>query len=386
MRMIKRVTIILASLFCLVGTSFADNIWVNDLRSLFLNNSAIILEINPRTFYTLDDNRDGVILPKNGDISGNFLNFKERVKVVPTFVINTLLLMPINEVGKVKALGTAGSLYAVSDFSKLNHQLVSKETVLSDIDQAKSFIEEAHKNGIRIIVDLPACGAYDLFLKRPELFLKGPNGDGVIPETWTDVRLFNPGTETNYNQDLFNVYKCFVDLMHEIGFDVIRACEPQMKTALFWQDLIAYSRRTDPQFLWIAQAEDKTKLVKNSPINTPTEKLLEAGFDGYYGFFGNVKHFNSANELTTNLKNLNQFRKNNSNQKALMAVYDSHDDASPLLEKGIPYIYMQYWLSATLPVNSFILDGNQNGENFIYKYANKKADYTETDDNTYFVN
>lgn len=382
----RRVLFLLVSA-CLMATSaMADRLWINDLRTLFLNNSAIVLEVNPRSYFAIDKDGDGLISKKDGDISGNFLNSIERLKATPTFGVNTLILMPINEVGKVKALGTAGSLYATADFSKLNKQLVSKDTILSDIEQAKKFISEAHNNNLRIIVDLPACGAYDLFLKRPELFLKGANGDGVIPENWTDVRLFDAGSEISYNKDLFNVYKEFIDLMHEIGVDGIRACEPQMKPASFWHDLIEYSRRNDPQVLWIAQAGDKTKMVKNSPINTPTEKLLEAGFDGYYGNLQSIKRYNSGDEVINEIKAIEQFKKKYSNQKAILGVFDTHDDPSPMLEKGIQYLYQQYWLGATLPVNSFIVDGNQNGDNFIYKYANKKADVTETDDNTYFVN
>ena len=38
--------------------------------------------------------------------------------------------------------------------------------------QFMHFVDECHKRGIKVIIDLPSCGAYDLFLTRPELFIK----------------------------------------------------------------------------------------------------------------------------------------------------------------------------------------------------------------------
>ena len=55
---------------------------------------------------------------------------------------------------------------------KLFPELIDKNSDLSPIDQAKLFIEECHNRGIMVMVDLPSCGAYDLFLTNPELFIK----------------------------------------------------------------------------------------------------------------------------------------------------------------------------------------------------------------------
>ena len=369
-----------------ISNAAARKVWVNDLRTAFLNNSAIIMEINLRNFIAFDKDGNHLIEKSKGEDSGNFINSIERLKTIPSYGVNTLLLMPINEVGKVKALGTAGSLYAVSDFSKLNPQFVSEKSTLTDIEQAKKFIDTAHDNDIRIIVDLPACGAYDLYLKRPELFLKGKKGKPVIVGDWTDVRMFNTGSENSYNKELFEVYKGFVDLMLEIGVDGIRASEPELKPASFWKDLIAYSRTMDPQMLWIAQLGEDNRIVKNSPVNTSREALLNAGFDGSYGFFEKFKNYKNSSELNLKISELISQRKKVSEPKAIMGVFDSHDDESAITGKGVDLCILQYWLSATLPVNSFVLDGNQSGEKFVYPWGNKLAEDSETDDNRYFVN
>lgn len=383
----KSIALLTGLMLMTAGSALAsNNVWINDLRTRFLNNAAIIMEINPRTFNSHDIDGDGLIRPEDGEESTNFLNAVERLDVAKSYGINTLLLMPINQLGKVKALGTAGSLYAVSDFGKINPQLVAKNTVLTDIQQAKRFIKEAHNKDLRVMVDLPACGSYDLYLKRPELFAKDKNGQPITPDSWTDVRLLDAGNENAYNIEVFETYKSFVDLMLELEVDGIRACAPSTKTAKFWNDLISYSRKYDSQMLWLAQASDTNPYVLNSPINTSTEKLLEAGFDGYYGFFDEFKNMKTAKELTSKISSLVASENHRAERKAILGIFSTHDDLSPVLDKGVPYTVMQYWLDATLPVNSFILDGNQNGDNFIYAWGNKKATVSETDDYQYFVN
>ena len=75
-----------------------------------------------------------------------------------------------------------------------------------------------------------------------------------------------------------------------------------------------------------------------------------------------------------------------SDKKAVVGAFATHDDLSPVLAKGMPYSVMLFWLNATLPINSFVLDGNQGGDNFVYAWGNKKATESETDDMQYFVN
>lgn len=382
----KKTLALICGILLTINSAFADRVWINDLRTKFLNNSTTIMEVNMRSFNVIDTDNDGLIKKEEGEETGNFLNGIPRLDAISVYGVNTILLMPINQIGHIKALGTAGSLYAVSDFSKLNPQLVSKETVLSDIEQAKKFIREAHNRNIRIMVDLPAFGAYDLFLKRPELFAKDSNGLPIIPDSWTDVRLFNAGTESAYNNEVFELYRGFVDLMLELEVDGIRASVPSTKPASFWKDLISYSRKFDAQMLWLAQSVDNESAVINSTINTPVESLLNAGFDGYYGFFGNFENIKNGKDFVNKFTTLNNNLRKRQEKKAVLGAFSTHDDLSPILSKGMPYSTMSFWLNATLPINSFVLDGTQSGDNYVYSWGNKKATISETDDMQYFVN
>ena len=382
----KKIIALICTLVFSYNTAFADRVWINDLRTRFLNNSATILEVNMRSFNVIDLDNDGLIKKEEGEETGNFLNAIPRLDAISTYGINTLLLMPINQVGQIKALGTAGSLYAVSDFSKLNPQLVSKETILSDIEQAKKFIREAHNRNIRVMVDMPAFGAYDLFLKRPELFAKDINGLPIIPDGWTDVRMFNSGNEDSYNKEVFELYKGFIDLMLELEVDGIRASSPSTKPAGFWKDLISYSRKFDAQMLWLAQISDEEPKIVNSPINTPISKLLDVGFDGYYGFWGDFEKIKSGKDFVNKFTLQDNSLRKKLDKKAVIGAFSTHDDLSPILSNGLPYSIMSFWLSATLPINTFTLDGTQSGDNYVYSWGNKKATISETDDMQYFVN
>ena len=247
----KKKLLILSIIAALALPSYA---YENKLRSVFLNNQANIMGINIRTFNAKDLNGNEII--DKGEESGNFINAIERLDEVKGLGVNTLHVLPITPIGKLKALGTAGSLYAIADFNGINEQLIDKNSNLSPKEQAKNFIEESHKRGINVIIDLPSCGSYDLYLKHPELFIKNDKNTSIVPTDWTDVRLLNTGTNEKLNQDVMEVHKKFVDMAFEIGADGIRADVATIKPYKFWEELIKYAREKDSEFLFLAEASD----------------------------------------------------------------------------------------------------------------------------------
>ena len=379
--------IILVSLLLGCPKTFAvQQVWVNDLRKLFLSNGAIIYELNLRTFNAKDTNNNGIIEFDLGEESGTFLNAIDRLDELKEAGINTLHIMPITPTGKTKALGTAGSVYAASSFNTLNPQLKDKNSTLSLENQARKFFNEAHKRQIRVIVDLPACGAYDLYLQHPEFFVKDSSNQPVVPADWTDVRLLNAGTEEKINPDVYNLYKSFVDMVMDLGADGIRADVAALKPAQFWKALIEYSRKKDHQFMWLAESSDswKTPLSKYG-VYTPYNKLLNAGFDGYYGSWFNLKDWEKASDLYKHVKFNIDLEKKFKEGKSVIGSFTTHDEMSPVLINGPQYSDMIMWLNATLPINAYFVDGFQTGDNYIYFWANKKAPVTYTDDEFYFV-
>ena len=286
-----------------VSAKNIQGVWHNDLRTLFQHNNAIIDTINIRTFNAKDTNSNEII--DEDEESGNFINAIDELDDLVKQGINTIHVLPITPVGKIKAFGTAGSLYAISSFTDINPQLVSKTSSLSGIEQAKRFIRECHKRDIRVIIDLPSCGSYDMFVEHPEYYMKDENQNPIIPLDWTDVRLLNCGTEHKLNDDLLTLHKKFIDMLIYINADGIRADVAGLKPPSFWKELIKYTREKNSEFLFLAESSKSwTEPVASVAICTPSEKLLDAGFDGYLGSYFNLKNWNTSKEFISTIQRL----------------------------------------------------------------------------------
>lgn len=367
--------------FLLTTSVFAED----GLRTLFLNNKTVMCAINIRNFNAQDLNGNRIIDSSN-EKSGNFINAIDRLDEIKDSGINVLHVLPITPVGKLKALGTAGSLYAISDFESINHQLIDTDSALTPLEQAKLFVDECHKRGIYVVIDLPSCGSYDLFLNKPELFIKDKKQLSIVPTDWTDVRLFKTGNNENLNQDLIEIHKKFVDMLIEIGADGIRADVATIKPSKFWEEIIQYSRKQNPEFLFLAEASDSWREPPSKYAEFTTyDKLLEAGFDGYYGSFFNLKDWKTAEPFIEHIKFNKKLLTSYSDDKSVILSFTTHDEVSPILLHGEKFSVMIAWLEATLPFNPYFVDGFQTGDDYLYPWANTKAPFTETDDDYYFV-
>jgi hypothetical protein len=387
MKNILKTALLTAILFCTTTPALcSEGQWQNKLRTQFLNNQTIIMEINIRSFNSQDTNGDGFIQEELGEKRGTFLNAIERLDELKNLGINTLHVLPITPTGKLKALGTAGSLYSASSFEFLNEDLYDKNSELTLEEQAKRFVDEAHKRGMSIIVDVPACASYDLFLERPDLFVTTATGEPVVPSDWTDVRLLSVGTEEKIDPNTYSLYKDFVKHMLKLGVDGIRADVAHSKTAAFWRELIQYSREKDPEFMWLAESSESwhDAISAQAPF-TSYDKLLAAGFDGYYGSFFNLKNWSNSKDLYKQIAATLEETKKFKEPKSVIGSFTTHDEISPVVLKGQALSEMIIWLNSTLPVNSYYVDGFQTGDDYYYKNGNSQADKTFTDDDIYFT-
>ncbi len=356
------------------------------IRELFKNNEALIYTINIRNFGAVDKNSDGIINSQDNDVRGTFLNAKAKLKTLADEGINTIYLLPVTPSGKLKALGTAGSLYAMDSFDEISSDLDDLSDPRNVKEEAKEFIKEAHRLNLNVIIDLPSCGSYDLSIKKPGWFEFDKTGKTLTPADWTDVRLFkiyNPD-KTLYEPTLNN-FKNFIDLALELGFDGIRADVAAIKPYEFWKNLINYARQKKPDFLFLAEASPSWSNPASNGVShySSIDELLNAGFDCYYGSFSDYKSIKTKAEfdkkITTNLKILKKHP-----GSSIISAFATHDQQAPVL-RGQNYWNHVLWLSVTLPLNTYFLDGFSVGDDFIYDYENKKALRTFTDDEYYFV-
>lgn len=355
--------------------------WKNNLRTMFLNNEVSLYAMIMRTFNAKDKNGNELI-DRNEEI-GTFRNAVERLDEMKKLGINTFHLLPINPIGKIEAKGTAGSVYAPLDYLSFDKMLGSK-------DDFKYFVNECHKKGINVMVDLPSCASVDLYNARPDLMAIDERGLPEVPQGWEDIRMFAPYSDKDkkiLNQPLIDYHKKFVDLMLECKVDGIRADVARAKPAEFWDEIISYTRSRDPEFAFLAESytyEDASPIL-NMPHDRP-EELLAAGFDAYYGQYHLMPQWLKASELhdyvIENLDMSHRLPKG----KSLIASFATHDDKSPMAAGGANYCNLTIGIGNTLPMtNPYYVSGIESGDRYDYTYAGKDAQESYTDDFNYAV-
>ena len=272
----------------------------NNLRSKFKNNDATIMGIIIRNFGAED--KTGNQLLRKGDIRGNFNNAVNRLDELKNLGINTLHVLPVNPPGKQNAFGTAGSLYAPADFLKIDPALDDPNDSKDVKEEFRHFIDECHKRGISVMLDLPSCASFDLYNERPELMAHEKDGTPKTPGGWNDIRMFNPWkdeTKRELNQDLLKMHYDFVDMCIDLGVDGIRSDVARTNPTEFWDNIITYSRKRDPEFAWLAESytyEDASS-QPNMNYDRPQDSL-NAGFDSYYGQYHIFHEWLKAKDLT----------------------------------------------------------------------------------------
>ena len=381
----------------------------NDLRDMLTHNRANILAVIPRIMNAQD--KDGNELIQGDEQAGNFVNAIERLNEIKDLGFNTLHVLPIHPTGKTHAMGTAGSLYAPADFllvdpelvdenppqearekiAQLYEQKTGKKLVKMDKNdpevafaQCKYFIDECHKRGIRVMLDLPSCASVDYAKKHPEMMAIGADGKEKVPQGWQDIRMLKPfeNEQTReLNKDVLDLHKKYVDMCVDLGMDGIRADVGRAKPVEFWNVIINYSRVKDPQFAWLAETythEDASPQL-NMPYDRPQE-LLEVGFDSYYGQYHIYSDWLEANDLYSYAKENIDMNNKIGEPKSLIGSFATHDDRSPMLYGGAPWVMFTTTLQSMLPqVNPYMTDGVQTGDYYIFPYDHALVKETQTD-------
>lgn len=349
----------------------APPVWKNDLKQLFHRNEAVIYALNIRTFGAFDKNGDGKITPGYGE-NGTFLSAAKRLDELTRLGVNTIHLLPINPIGQSVRLGKAGSLYAPSDYHSLNPEFKDKSSPMTTVlQEAQAFVQECHKRGIRVMVDVPSCASIDLAKKRPDLLLKDATGKPLVPTNWVDIVML-----VNDSPALRQYFQGFFDLMNQVGVDGFRVDVARARSVDFWKHFIGKY----PDRAWLAESycEEDQSPLKNLPRDIP-ETLLKSGFDSIYGQFHIFPSMLNSKEYIDYLKAgramFQRASMRDGSDKSFIGSYLTHDDAS-LMEKGGSLIcLLSAGLMATQPwTNPYILDGFTTGykDDFdIFNYDSK---------------
>lgn len=343
----------------------------NNFKSELQNGEAKILAIVPRSFSAEDYNGNDYI--EEGEEIGTFLKGIKRLDDIKAAGFNTLHILPIHPPGRLKAMGTAGSIYAPKDMLEIDPNLIEPDDPRTAEEQFKVFIDACHERGIRVMLDLPSCASYEMFVNRPELMAMEEDGLAKTPQGWNDIRMFQPWEDEGrriLNPDLVDMHKKYIDMCVNLGIDGIRADVARAKPVEFWDIIIPYSHSKDPQFGWLAESytyEDASPQA-NMMHDRPRD-LLHAGFDSYYGQYHLFPEWATATEFIDYIKENLNMSYEMPERKSLIGSFASHDDISPMFNGGSLYCNLISGLQAVLPMtNPYYIDGYQTGDYYLYRY------------------
>ena len=396
-----------------IGPTTSSTVSVSDykntLKTKFKNNNAVIMGVIMRNLGAKD--LTGNQLIREGDVKGTYVNAVSRLDEFSKLGINTLHVLPVHPTGKENAYGTAGSLYSPQDFLRFDPELVDenppaearaeiekiyeertgKKLLKMDkndpdvaFSQFKYFVRQAHKRNISILLDLPSCASYDLFKARPELMAYNKDGTSRTPGSWNDIKMFEPWqdkTKKILNPHLLKMHIDYVDMCKDAEVDGIRADVSRTKPPQFWNILIDYSHKKDPEFAWLAESytyEDASPQI-NMDYDRPMD-ALNAGFDSYYGQLHIFHEMTQAHEFIDYIvENLNMSKELKPG-KSLIGSFGTHDDVSLMNHGGVIYSNLVAGLESTLPMlNPYYFDGFQTGDDYLYDFEGQTDEQTLTD-------
>src|SRR5690349_3588301 len=114
---------------------------------------------------------------------GTFRAFAASLPRLRDMGVEVLWFMPINPIGKEKRLGTLGSYYSCSDYTKTNPEFGS-------VLDFSHLVAEAHTLGFKVIIDWVANHtSWDHIWTRtnPGFYKKNSAGEFYDSNNWSDV-------------------------------------------------------------------------------------------------------------------------------------------------------------------------------------------------------
>jgi cyclomaltodextrinase len=206
--------------------------------------------------------REGVIyeiFPRDFSVAGNFNGVTAKLDELQSLGVNILWLMPIHPIGEKFRKGQFGSPYSVKDYYAIDPSYGTP-------DDFKKLVAEAHKRGMKVIMDLVANHtAWDsVMMKYPEFYKHDARGEIISPvPDWTDVAALNY-TNTKLRQYMISMLKYWVQTYDVDGF---RCDSAAMVPTDFWEEARAELVKVKPDIIMLAEASEPELLLNAFDID-----------------------------------------------------------------------------------------------------------------------
>jgi len=196
------------------------------------------------------------IFERNFSKEGHFNSITGRLDELKDLGVDILWLMPIHPIGEKLKKGSLGSPYSVRDFYAINPEY-------GTTNDFKRMIEEAHKHGLKVIMDIVAGQtSWDsVLMEHADFYLKDANGKIVPPNPdWTDV--------AGLKYENRELRRYMIDMMkywlRDFGVDGFR-CDVAWKVPVdFWEAARAELEKINPQLIILADAGARPALLSKA--------------------------------------------------------------------------------------------------------------------------
>lgn len=193
---------------------------------------------------------------------GTFAAAQKELPRLKDLGVDVVWLMPIYPIGVKERKGTLGSYYAISDYCDVNPEFGK----LEDFD---AFLAEAHKNGLKVILDWVANhtspDAKWINEKPLDWYLRDSLGNTIVQYDWTDIAALNYD-----NEDMRHEMRESMRFWLDRGIDGFRCDMAFIVPSDFWKSTIDSLRNEYGHIYMLAEGEKP--------------ELHEAGFDASYSW------------------------------------------------------------------------------------------------------
>jgi len=219
------------------------------------------------------------IFARNYTREGTLKAAAQRLREVAELGFDLVYLTPVHPIGELKRKGVLGSPYAIADYRAVDGALGGEEGL-------RSFIDEAHRLGLGVIMDVVYNHtAPDSLLARekPEWFWKGSEGKpGPRVADWSDV------ADLDYSRrDLWEYQIATLEKWARFGADGFRCDVASLVPVEFWVEARSRLSAIKP-LIWLAESVHKefVRDLRRAGMYAASDPELHAAFDITYDYDG----------------------------------------------------------------------------------------------------
>jgi cyclomaltodextrinase len=206
--------------------------------------------------------RDGVIyeiFPRDFSSAGDLNGVTVQLDRLKDLGITILWIMPIHPIGEKNRKGELGSPYSITDYYAI-------DPAYGTPDDFKRLVSEAHKRGMKVIMDLVADHtAWDSVMMKDTEFYKHDDRGKVIPPVpeWTDVAALNYAN-LQLREYMIAMLKYWIQTCDVDGF---RCDAAAMVPTDFWVQVRAELTKVKPDIMLLAEASKPELLTRAFDID-----------------------------------------------------------------------------------------------------------------------